>query len=60
MKLSKCYKTLGLGRFKKRILYTLKATPSAMLDFMKGVDFVGERLPFVNEFVAIIVCKGRK
>jgi len=44
----------------KRILYTPKATPSAMLGFMKGVDFIGERLPFINEFAAIIVCKGRK
>lgn len=44
----------------KRILYTPKATPSAMLGFMKGVDFVGERLPFINEFAAIIVCKARK
>ena len=44
----------------KRILYTPKATPSAMLGFMKGVDFIGERLPLINEFAAIIVCKGRK
>ena len=44
----------------KRILYTPKSNPSAMLGFMKGMDFVGERLPFVNEFVAIIVCKGIK
>jgi len=44
----------------KRILYTPKATPSAMLGFMKGIDFVGERLPLINEFAAIIVCKGIK
>jgi len=31
-----------------------------MLGFMKGVDFVGERLPLINEFAAIIVCKGGK
>lgn len=44
----------------KRILYTPKATPPALLGFMKGVDFIGERLPLINEFAAIIVCKGRK
>ena len=44
----------------KRILYTPKSTPSAVLGFMKGIDFIGERLPLINEFAAIIVCKGRK
>ena len=44
----------------KRILYTPKSTPSAMLGFMKGVDFIGERLPLISEFAAIIVCKGGK
>ena len=44
----------------KRILHTPKATPSAMPGFMKGADFAGERLPFINEFAAIIVCKGIK
>ena len=44
----------------KRILYTPKATPSAMLGFMKGIDFIGERMPLINEFAAIIVCKGIK
>ena len=44
----------------KRILYTPKSTSSAMLGFMKGVDFIGERLPLINEFAAIIVCKGGK
>jgi len=44
----------------KRILYTPKSTPSYLLGVMKGVDFIGERMPVINEFAAIIMCRGIK
>ena len=44
----------------KRILYTPKSTPSYLLGVMKVVDFIGERMPVINEFAAIIMCRGIK
>lgn len=44
----------------KRILYTPKSTPSYLLSVMKGVDFIGERIPGINEFAAIVMCGGIK
>jgi len=37
-------KTIERDKKAKRILYTLKSTPSAMLGFMKGMDFIGEMI----------------
>lgn len=44
----------------KTILFTAKATPEWLLGLMKGVDYIFERLPLINQFAGIVVCKGTK
>lgn len=44
----------------RRIFFFAKQFPSALVPLYKTIDFVGERLPGLDQFAGIIMCKGIK
>ena len=44
----------------KRIIFFAKLFPASLVPLYKLVDYVSERLPLINQFAGIIMCKGEK
>jgi ubiquinone/menaquinone biosynthesis C-methylase UbiE len=44
----------------RRILFTTYVLPSRLLPLFKAIDFVGERLPLLNQAAGIIMARGAR